>query len=238
MVGFGWATRIIGFIFLGTFAISYVSFHGTSLMGTKPRALIDRTAFREMPFMAYVLALALIGCGYFVPIFYISVDASTNLGTSPDLAFYSLSIINAASVIGRFLPGLVPKIFAAMAAFPFMTAAGGLVILAWMAVHSVAGLVMFAVVYGLIDGYLITVITVMVPVLSPAGAIHETIGTRIGMAWFGFGIGALIGSPIAGALSDTRNGNFTGAQAFGGATLFGGAALLIYPWMVVRRRQA
>lgn len=238
MVGFEWATRIIGFIFLGTFAISYLSFHGISLVGTKPRAMIDRTAFRERPFMVYVLALALIGCGYFVPIFYISVDATTNLDISPDLAFYLLSILNAASVIGRFLPGLVPKVFAAMAAFPLMTAAGGLVVFAWMAVHNLAGLVIFGAIYGIIDGYLITVITIMVPVLSPPGAIHETIGTRIGMAWFGFGIGGLIGSPIGGALSDTKTGNFKGAQAFGGATLFGGAALLIYPWMIVRRRRA
>ena len=238
MVGFPWATRIVGFIFLGTFAISYLSFHGISRVGTKPRAMMDSTAFRETHFMIYFLALALIGCGYFVPIFYISVDATTNLDISPDLAFYLLSILNAASVIGRFLPGLLPKVFAAIVTFPLMTAAGGLVVFAWMAVHNLAGLVIFGAVYGIIDGYLITVITIMVPVLSPPGAIHETIGTRIGMAWFGFGIGALIGSPIGGALSDTKAGNFQGAQAFGGAMLFGGAALLIYPWMVVRRRRA
>lgn len=237
MVGFEWATRIIGFIFLGTFAISYLSFHGISLVGKKPRAMIDRTALREMPFVVYVVALALIGCGFFVPIFYISVDASANLGTSPDLAFYLVPVINAASVIGRFLPGLVPRLFAAMAAFPLMTAAGGVVVFSWMAVHNLAGLVIFGVVYGIIDGYLITVITIMVPVLSPPDAIHETIGTRIGMAWFGFGIGGLIGSPIGGAINDPSTGNFKGAQAFGGATLLGGAALLVYPWMVVRRRR-
>ena len=76
----------------------------------------------------------------------------------------------------------------------------------------------------------------MVLVLALIEVVHETIGTRVGMTYFGAAVGLLVGSPIAGAASDTMKGNFMGAEIFGGLALLGGATILIYRWMVVRRR--
>lgn len=110
--GFAWATRIIGFIALGTFLVPFVALWSHKIKGKKPRALVDTQAFRELPFMLYICALAILYTGYFVPLFYIPTYATQHLHTSPDRAFYLLAVTNAGAFIGRFLPGLMPKILA------------------------------------------------------------------------------------------------------------------------------
>lgn len=234
-IGFAWATRIIGFIELGTFLMSFVLLRSHKVERTKPRSLIDTQAFRELPFMSYVFALAILFSGYFVPLFYIPTYAITHLHTTGDLAFYLLAVTNAAAFLGRLVPGFAPRLFATVQVLPLATAAGGALVFAWVGVHNLAGLVVFCIVYGIVSGVIITVTTLMVSDLSPPGAVHETIGTRLGMAYFSCGIGLLIGSPIAGALTDTSRGDFLKVQVWGGATLLGGAAVLIYPWAYIRR---
>ena len=76
----------------------------------------------------------------------------------------------------------------------------------------------------------------MVPVLSPK-PLQGNVGTRLGMAYAGCGMGILIGSPVAGAASHTTVGEFHGAQIWGGATLLLGSALLVFPWLEVKRRK-
>ncbi|KAL8653329.1 MAG: hypothetical protein Q9226_003892 [Calogaya cf. arnoldii] len=199
--------------------------------------LIDTEAFREPAFMVYILAFLILSSGYFVPLFYTPSYSSKHLRTSADMAFYLLALANAGSFFGRLLPGLLPQWLATVGAFPITTAATGLVVLLWLQVKNIGGFIAFCVIYGLLSGVLITLATIMVPLLAPPGTMEKTIGTRLGMSYFGVGIGVLIGSPIAGALADTSKGDFVGAQIWSGVTLLGGAALLIYPWIYVRRRE-
>lgn len=225
----------MGFIELGTFMLSFVLLGSHKVERTKPRSLVDTQAFRELPFMSYVLALAILFSGYFVPLFYIPTYAITHLHTTGDLAFYLLAVTNAGAFLGRLVPGFAPRLFATVQILPLATAAGGVLVFAWIGVHNIAGFVVFCIIYGILSGVIITVTTLMVSELSPPGAVHETIGTRLGMAYLGCGIGLLIGSPIAGALTDTSKGEFLKAQVWGGATLLAGAAVLIYPWVYIRR---
>ena len=236
-VGFGWATRIMGFIALGTFAVSFAAFGCFKVESKKPRALVDTQALREPAFMTYIVALSVIYAGFFVPYFYIPTYATQHLSTSSDLAFYLLAITNAGGFIGRLLPGVIPKILARPEVMLLATAGGGLLVLAWIAVRDIGGLVVFCLLYGIVSGAILTMTMVMVPALAPHGAVHETIGTRLGMSYFGQGIGILVGSPIAGVASNTMQGDFKGAQIFSGLMLLGGATILIYPWMVVRRKE-
>lgn len=215
--------------------MSFVLLRSHKVERTRPRSLIDTQAFRELPFMSYVFALAILFSGYFVPLFYIPTYAITHLHTTGDLAFYLLAVTNAAAFLGRLVPGFVPRWFATVQVLPLATAAGGALVFAWIGVHNLAGLVVFCIIYGILSGVIITVTTLMVSDLSPPGAVHETIGTRLGMAYFSCGIGLLIGSPIAGALTDTSKGDFLKAQVWGGATLLGGATVLVYPWVYIRR---
>ncbi|KAI4283174.1 MAG: hypothetical protein L6R38_002365 [Xanthoria sp. 2 TBL-2021] len=220
---------------LTTFSISFAAYHSYRVKSRTRRSLIDTEALREPAFMVYIPAFLTLCCGYFVPLFYIPSYAISHLRTSDDMAFYLLALTNAGSLIGRLLPGLLPQWLARVEAFPVATTATGLIVLLWLQVNNLGGFVAFCVIYGLSSGILITLATIMVPLLAPPGIVETRIGTRLGMSYFGAGIGVLIGSPIAGALTDTSKGDFVGAQGWGGATLLAGAALLIYPWLFVRR---
>ena len=235
-VGFAWATRILAFIALGTFFFSFAVLRAYRAVSRESRSLIDYQAFHELPFMIFISALFVIYCGYFVPFFYVTTYASTHLHTTSDLAFYLLAATNAGAFIGRLLPGLFPKLFGAIETLMLASAAAGISVLAWMGVYNLAGFIVFCVVFGLLSGIIITLTTVMVPVLSPK-MLQGNMGTRLGMAYAGYGMGILIGSPIAGAASHTAVGDFHGAQIWGGATILLGSALLIYPWLVVKRRK-
>ncbi|KAI4199319.1 MAG: hypothetical protein LQ350_004701 [Teloschistes chrysophthalmus] len=237
-VGFAWATRIMGFIALATFLMSFAAFwRPTTAKGQKTRSLVDMSAIRELPFMLYILALTVLYAGYFVPFFYAPTYATQHLGTNADLAFYLLAILNSGAFLGRLLPGLLPRFLARVEVLLLSTAAAGLLVLAWIGVEDVGGFVGFSIIFGIASGVIITMATVMVPVLAPPGAVQETIGTRLGMSYFGAGIGILVGSPIAGAASKTAQGDFKGAQIFGGLTLLAGAAIMIYPWITIRRQR-
>ncbi|KAL8756897.1 MAG: hypothetical protein Q9199_002624 [Rusavskia elegans] len=236
-IGFAWATRVVGFIALALFSISFAAYHSYRVKSRTRRSLIDTEALREPAFMVYILAFLTLCCGYFVPLFYIPSYAISHLRTSDDMAFYLLALTNAGSLIGRLLPGLLPQWLARVEAFPVATAATGLIVLLWLQVNNLGGFIAFCVIYGLSSGILITLATIMVPLLAPPGIVEKRIGTRLGMSYFGAGIGVLIGNPIAGALTETSKGDFVGAQGWGGATLLAGAALLICPWLFVRRQK-
>ncbi|KAL9608986.1 MAG: hypothetical protein Q9167_006218 [Letrouitia subvulpina] len=235
-IGFPWAVRAIGLLALMTFLASFTVLRNHKSTGTKPRALVDMTAFHELPFMLYMIALTVRCAGYWVPFFYISTFATAHLHTSPEVGFYVLAVTNAGGFFGRLIPGFLPKVLASVEVLPLATAAAGLVTLAWISIHNLGGFIVFCIIYGTLSGISITMLTLMVPLLSPPGAVHDTIGTRLGMAYCACGVGILFGSPIAGALTDLGAGDFTRAQAFAGAMHLGAVALLGYPWYVVKKR--
>ena len=131
---------------------------------------------------------------------------------------------NAGAFVSRLLPGFLPPIFAHVGTYSLSATLGGVLILAWIGIHNLPGFITSCFFCGVLLGIIITLTTVMVPVLSPVNAVHETIGTRLGMTYLGCGIGVLIGSPVAGALADLGTGSFVGGQAWagGGAAWWGG----------------
>jgi hypothetical protein len=62
------------------------------------------------------------------------------------------------------------------------------------------------------------------------------IGARIGIISAALGIGALIGSPVSGAIISANGGSYTGAQVFSGSALIAGG-LFILAAREIKRRQ-
>jgi len=54
------------------------------------------------------------------------------------------------------------------------------------------------------------------------------LGTRIGVLYAVSSFGALIGSPIAGAIVTSQNGSFSGLKIFAGVNLLAGAAFVVF----------
>ncbi|KAL9042598.1 MAG: hypothetical protein Q9214_003727, partial [Letrouitia sp. 1 TL-2023] len=124
-IGFPWAVRAVGLLALMTFLASFAVLRNRKVTGTKPRALVDTTAFHELPFMFYMIALTVRCAGYWVPFFYISTFATAHLHTSPEVGFYVLAVTNAGGFFGRLIPGFLPKVLASVEVLPLATAAAG-----------------------------------------------------------------------------------------------------------------
>lgn len=97
---------MIAFLAVGTFIVSFLALSSYKIGGKPPRSLIDYDAFRELPFVLYLLALFILCAGYFVPLFYITTYASTDLHTTTsDTAFYLLAVTNVGGFFERLVPG-------------------------------------------------------------------------------------------------------------------------------------
>jgi len=155
---------------------------------------------RIMTHTPYYFAMAgsfLITWGFFLPFFYLQVYAE-NKGIGGDvLPFYSLAILNGASIFGRLLPNFVAdKLGPYNMIIPF-SFLSGMMILVWLAVENTAGLIVFALLYGFFSGSYISLLpNVMMSLAFNVGEI----GTRVGIAYLVIAFAGLSGTPIAGAL--------------------------------------
>jgi MFS family permease len=97
------------------------------------------------------LAMFTIYFGHFAPIFYLPSFAA-EAGFSTTLAFYTASVVNGASFLGRILPGFVAERYGKFNCCIIATMTSGVVILCWTKASSVAGLVVWSAAYGFASG--------------------------------------------------------------------------------------
>lgn len=147
--------------------------------------------------------------------------------------------MNSVGLPGRVLPALVADYFLG----PLNT----LVILvflcssltyAWIGVSTFSGLVVFVIIYGLINA---GVQGIFLSSLSSLTTDLSKMGTRMGMVLTILAFSTLTGAPIAGALIDRAGGRFLGMQIFGGTVMLVGLAILVCAraaqtgWLLRRR---
>ncbi|OAA44195.1 Major facilitator superfamily domain, general substrate transporter [Metarhizium rileyi] len=115
-VGFGWSCRILGFILLGLCTLANLLIRtrlpplavGPDDGDKKKRNSVwpDFSIFRDRRYALSALGIFFMEFGLFVPLTYIvSYATAHGLGTSD--SFMVLSLLNAGSVFGRFLPGFL-----------------------------------------------------------------------------------------------------------------------------------
>jgi MFS family permease len=171
---------------------------------------------------------------YYVPIFYVATYARVRLGTSKGLSFYLVSIINGASAFGRIVPYIVGSRVNPILVLISSTAASAVAMYTWIATTNNAGFIVWACYWGFLSGVLVTAPTAIVshPVFTPD---KNYLGTRMGMMWGISSFGSLAGTPIAGALVNLENANFTRAQVFAGSLMVGAAMLQSWPTIAAFR---
>ncbi|PLB48785.1 monocarboxylate permease-like protein, mch4 [Aspergillus steynii IBT 23096] len=104
--GWAWAIRIVAFMALGCYIIGIMLVRGRLPNGQKSRVTIDLGAFKSprLCFLAvavFSFEFIIFGCAALLPAY---VRYS---GFSLDLQFYSLTVLNSMSLLGRVLPGFV-----------------------------------------------------------------------------------------------------------------------------------
>ncbi|KZV74762.1 MFS monocarboxylate transporter-like protein [Peniophora sp. CONT] len=218
-IGFAWTVRTMAFITLGLLSFSLAVMRTRTVPRTR-RALLDLSAFTEVPYVLFCIGNFLSFMGAYVPFFYGPAYTQAHTGASTSFAFYTIAILNGASTLGRVVPNFIADKTGPLNILTpcaFLTA---ILAFCWIPVDAVGSMGVWCALYGLASGALLS--------LAPAAIASLTadvgrVGTRLGMAFGIAGVGLLIGTPVAGALVDLETGDFVRAQVFNGAIVLGAA---------------
>jgi MFS family permease len=93
----------------------------------------------------------------------------------------------------------------------------------WIPIKSIAGILVFVSIFGFASGGFIGICTTLVAQISDI----SQIGTRVGTLFAIESVGALIGSPIGGAIVAAQQGDFLGLQLFCGCSMIIGSILFV-----------
>ncbi|GLB09922.1 hypothetical protein AtubIFM57258_005854 [Aspergillus tubingensis] len=207
-IGFGWATRTIGFVALATTAFSLSVMRVRQTPKTR-RVLTEFSAFKEIPYSLFCVAMFFGYIGFFNPIFYIEAYAIQKHAIGEPLAFYLVSVLNAASVPGRIIPGLLAPRFGPLTILLASAIISGVLSLCWIAITDSGGLIAFAVLYGFFSGAFVALPAVALTSLTPN---LDTLGTRMG------------------AILD-NTGSYLGVQLYSGLSIGATGVLLLFARM-------
>jgi MFS family permease len=222
-VGFGWALRISGFISAALLALACALVRPRFPPRKATPFLDTLKCFKDPNWLLLSFATSLSTSGCFMPSFYITLRA-THLGAG-DLAFYTISILLAASMIGR-LGASVGDITGRFNLNIVSTACVGIIILTfWVPLRTMDQLLGFAVAYGPFFGLLFSLNS---PCMAQISA-PDQVGARTGLM---FALNApfnLVAVPIAGAIVSAHPGEmgFRLAGVFGGCLCLAGAGLML-----------
>jgi MFS family permease len=212
-VGFPWAVRTLGFIALGTFILPLAVMR-MRIRAPKPRAVVDWSAFTDVPFMVFTLSVVILFIGNAVLIFYISFYPENRGFIDTSLAFYMAAIFNAGSFFGRIAPNALSDRIGVFNTMAPITLLLGVTVLCMLGVHNEAGMIVEAIVTGFFSGVVVALPPVCFRVLT---ANKSMTGTRIGQGFAIGGLGLLIGGPSGGAILGKKEPlDWTGLWVYGG----------------------
>ncbi|KAF1958903.1 MFS general substrate transporter [Byssothecium circinans] len=224
-IGYGWTMRTFGFLILALLLLALVTVK--SRLPPRPRKWqldIFAEPFRDLRFTLTLIPSFLFFFGLFIPINYIEVQAMAS-GMSIRLAGYLLAILNAASIFGRIVPGILADKFGPYNLQTFMAFTAAILVFAFgLAASSNAAIIVYAAFYGFASGAYVSLLPAQLASISKV----EQIGIRLGVAFSVISFAGLVGNPIAGALLGGHgHGNLSGfdkLNIFAGCMLVGGAA--------------
>ncbi|PBP18749.1 MFS general substrate transporter, partial [Diplocarpon rosae] len=222
-IGFAWTMRSVAFMMLGMLIMANLTVK--SRLEPQPKKLDLMTFVRplkEPAFSLLCLASFLFFFGTFLPFNYIILHARSH-GMSANLSIYLIPILNAASIFGRILPGILADRFGRFNVMIITTAFSAIVVLGlWLPSSGKIPIIIFCVLYGFSSGAFVSMGPALIAQISP---IRE-IGTRTGTYYLCVAVGGLTGNPIGGALIVSDNGGFHYLQIFCGLAMAAGA--LVY----------
>ncbi|KAI1611318.1 MFS transporter, MCP family, solute carrier family 16, member 10 [Exophiala viscosa] len=218
-LGFGWTVRIVGFLILGLCLLACLTIKPRIAPRKGPHFL--PAAFKNLTYSLQVLGLFLVIWGILTPIFFLPSYAQTQ-GMSRNLAWYTISILNAGSLVGRLSAGFLSAYLGDLNVLTSSSGICGLLIFCWYRIHSNAAIIVFSVLFGMFSG---VVVGMFASTLAHTAPHPSQIGTYIGMAVGILGVLGLTGSPISGAMI-AHYGGYNEAIGFSGAVTMAGTALL------------
>ena len=229
-VGFAWTMRAVAFLILGLLILTNLTVRSRRIHGHKSKPLLPSLArmvepLRELPFLLLVLAMFFFSFGTFLPFNFLILQAEGK-GMSADLSNYLISILNAASLPGRVIPGILADHLGRFNTMTLTSLVSSILVVAlWLPSQSNVAIICFAAFYGCFSGAYVSLGPSLIAELSPI----EQIGVRNGTIYFFVAVAVLVGNPIGGALvaNDDAGRGFTYLQIFSGCMMGAGAAFFL-----------
>ena len=236
-VGFSWATRALGFVFLLLLAMANL-FVRTRLPARPFQVkdvLPELEIFQNATFMIMTIAIFLIEWGLFVPLTYLSSFALSR-HVDENLSYQLLAILNAGSFFGRWAPGILADRIGRFNTMIIMISLCLLTSLCfWLPAALIskrteeeALLVVFSLLFGFASGSNISLGPVCAGQLCPT----EKYGRYFATCYTFVGVGTLVGIPIAGEILQRNGGQYTGLVIFTAACY--AAGMLFFVWARIR----
>ncbi|KAJ7704450.1 MFS general substrate transporter [Mycena rosella] len=217
-IGFAWGIRTVAFITAVLLVIGNL-LTKPRLPTKKQRApeenAVLKLILKDGPYWLSVAGACLVLWGLFFPYFYLQLYAVLH-GVDKGVAFYTITVLNAATIFGRTIPNFIADKYGALnVAIPMTTVSGGLVF-AMLNLQSVASLFVFAAFYGFFSG---------------------ACASRIGIAMFLLSLPLLTGAPITGAFLHPPAYTWWRAVTFSGVVQLSGVSLITVSRRMVARRK-
>lgn len=230
-VGFPWAIRTVAFLFIFMLGICSLTVKSRMPPMRKPFLLSDYTGgFKDPAYVFTLIGGFMFFWGMFLPFNYIILQAR-DAGMEENLTTYLLPIINAVSIFGRIIPGILGDRFGKYNIMLIVSALTGIIVFAlWIPGTSTAAIIAFAIIYGFTTGGFIS----LTPALVAQIVDIRLLGTRVGTLFAVSSFAGLTGSPIGGAIFSAAGGTYLGLQLFCGAVIILGTVA----FLLARVRQA
>jgi MFS family permease len=220
-LGFAWSTRILGFILLAL-AVPANLWLRTRLpvSGHLQSVWPDFTIFRDRAYAVASAGIFFMEWGIFVPLTFI-VSYAVAHGQDAGDSYTLLSLLNAGSVLGRFLPGLVADRMGRFNVIILTIALSAAMVLGlWLpAGSSPSMLAAFSVMFGFASGSNLGLVAVCLGQLCEPSEYGRFLSTAMMVASFG----TLSSVPIAGALLGVGSGE----DGWMAVIIFSGTAYVI-----------
>ncbi|GJD03040.1 MFS monocarboxylate transporter [Colletotrichum higginsianum] len=232
-VGFPWATRVIAFVSLATNAFAFAVLRERK-PGRRRRVMLDLSAYRNVSFVVFSVAMFFNFFSYMAPIYYLQQYSLTHglagqgASDTSGLAYYLVAILNAGSIFGRLFPAWLAGRCGPINVLLGVSVSVATVALCWLGVSTGAGSVAFALAYGFASGGLVSLPPTVVSTLVPDLGLH---GTWLGMVSTTNAFGSLAGPPIAGALLEAT-GSYLGVQLLSGLGMVAMTVLVLVLRMI------
>jgi len=142
-------------------------------------------------------------------------------------------VLNGTGAAGRLVLNHLADRFGPITIFVPASLVGGVCVLSWMAVDSVAGLYVWAAFYGMAAGGIQSLFPAGLSSLTPD---PRRAGVRMGMAFSICSFASLVGPPVAGAILTASGVRYAGAQAFAGVSMLVGTVFMVAAKVARMRR--
>ncbi|KAI0723230.1 MFS general substrate transporter [Earliella scabrosa] len=195
--GFEWGVRASAFVVLALLLASNFLMTSHPVVRSPDAPKPDmKGIITDIPYLLANFSTLVIDWGLFFPYFYLQLYAIEH-GVNPEIAFYTLAVMNAAAVFGRVVPNYFADKYGPFNTVLPVTFACAVLLFALFGITTLAGTVVFALLFGFFSG---AYLSLCAPCVASLARNPSEIGARFGPAYLITSFGALTGTPITGAL--------------------------------------